>query len=209
MKKSLLILLCVIILLSSTGCREEKYADVPNPIATIAMRGGGVMRLELYVRSAPNTVANFVKLAQDGFFNGQEFYRIVPGGFIQAGDPAGDGTGGPGWTIAGEFTANGYENPLSHTRGAISMARVPGDDNYDTAGSQFFILHGSYPEYDGKYAVFGYIMDDESYKTLDFIAGSSVDGYFRPINAHIIDTITIDTKGYAYEPVIKEDERNE
>ncbi len=191
--------------LGLSGCgKKDVYADVPNPIATIEMDDGSIMRVELYVRQAPNTVANFVSLANSGFYDGMGFYRVVPGCLIQAGDPKGDGTGGPGYSIRGEFSQNGVKNTISHVRGVISMARQSGND---TAGSQFFILQGSYPEYDGSYAAFGKLMDDESLQTLDAIANVHVDAHYSPVKESVISTIRVDTMGYEYEPVtIKEDE---
>lgn len=204
MKRILALLLIAALCLGLSGCgKKSEYADVPNPIATITMEDGSVMRVELYVQEAPNTVANFVSLANSGFYDGMSFYRVVPGCLIQAGDPAGDGTGGPGYSIKGEFSQNGVKNTISHVRGVISMARQSG---YDTAGSQFFILQGSYPEYDGYYAAFGKLMDDESLQTLDAIANVSVDVHYSPVKKSVISTIRVDTMGYEYEPVtIKED----
>jgi peptidyl-prolyl cis-trans isomerase B (cyclophilin B) len=203
MKRINLFLTTLCLCLALSGCGRDEYADVPNPIATITMENGSVMRVELYVREAPNTVANFVKLANSGFYDGMGFYRVAPGGFIQAGDPAGDGTGGPGYAIKGEFSKNGVKNTVSHVRGVISMARQSG---YNSAGSQFFILQGSYPEYDGFYAAFGKIMDDEGLRTLDSIGNVHVDAHQAPVDQSRISTIRVDTMGYEYAPVIiKED----
>lgn len=203
MKRVLTLLVIAALCISLSGCRKKsEYADVPNPIATIAMQDGSVMRLELYVQQAPNTVANFVSLANSGFYDGMSFYRVVPGCLIQAGDPAGDGTGRPGYAIKGEFSQNGVKNSISHVRGVISMARQSG---YDTAGSQFFILQGSYPEYDGYYAAFGKLMDDESLLALDAIANVHVDAHYVPVKQLIIASISIDTMGYEYEPVTIKD----
>lgn len=195
-----LLLLCAQLI----GCaRKNPYEGVPNPIATIEMENGDAMRIELFVSEAPNTVANFVSLANAGFYDGMWFHRIAPGGFIQSGDPAGDGTGGPGYAIEGEFSQNGVPNGLSHTRGILSMARQSG---YDTAGSQFFILQGSYPEYDGVYAAFGRLMDDESLQTLDAIANVAVDAHQVPVKRAYIATIRVETMGYKYSPsIIQED----
>jgi peptidyl-prolyl cis-trans isomerase B (cyclophilin B) len=201
--KKIAVILLVALCLALTGCGEDKYAGVPNPVATITMEDGSAMVIELFLRDAPNTVANFVSLANSGFYDGMPFYRVVPGCLIQTGDPAGDGTGGPGHSIRGEFSENGVINSVSHTRGTISMAR---QSDYDSAGSQFFILQGSYPEYDGEYAAFGRIADDASLATLDAIANVSVDVHFAPVKSSVIQTIRVDTKGYEYEPrTIKED----
>ena len=203
MKKRLSLLLLVFLCLGLSGCgQKSEYADVPNPIATITMEDGSVMRIELYVRQAPNTVANFVSLANSGFYDGMGFYRVVPGCLIQTGDPVGDGTGGPGYSIKGEFSKNDKKNTVSHVRGVISMARQSG---YNTAGSQFFILQGSYPEYDGYYAAFGKLMDDESLATLDAIASTHVDIHYTPVKQSVISTIRVDTMGYEYEPVTIKD----
>ena len=119
---------------------------------TITMENGGVMKGELYEDIAPETVANFEKLAKSGFYDGLTFHRIIPGFMIQGGDPNGTGTGGPGWTIRGEFSANGFRNDLKHTEGVLSMARTM-DPN--SAGSQFFIMVADAPHLDGPYAAFG------------------------------------------------------
>ena len=117
---------------------EPDYSKVPYPTVTITMENGDEIHLELYPDIAPNTVANFVQLAQDGFYDGTIFHRVIAGFMIQGGDPTGTGMGGPGFTIKGEFSANGFANNLSHTRGVISMARA---QDYNSAGSQFFIMH--------------------------------------------------------------------
>ena len=166
---------------------EEKH---PDPVATITMSDGSQMRFELYPDQAPNTVANFIKLANAGFYNGLQFYRVVAGVFIQGGDPNNDGTGGPNYAIKGEFIENGINNSVSHMRGAISMARQSG---YDTAGSQFFIMQGSYPEYDGWYAAFGMIQDDESLAVLDAIASQPTDSNYLPLTRQVMDTVRVDT----------------
>lgn len=184
------LLLALCIALTACGQREDPYADVPNPIATITMEDGSTMRFELLLSAAPNTVANFAALANDGFYDGLEFFRVVPGVLIQSGDPNNDGTGNAGYTIAGEFSANGYDNSLSHARGTISMARQKA---YNSASSQFFILVGNYPEYDGQYAAFGTAMDAETLQTLDAIAAQPVDGNYLPYKRQIIQTIRVNT----------------
>ena len=126
-----------------------------NPVVTIEMANGKTMTAELYPEIAPNTVRNFVELAQKGFYNGTIFHRIIPGFMIQGGDPQGTGIGGPGYCIKGEFTANGFQNDLVHTRGVLSMARTMAPD---TAGSQFFIMVEDAPHLDGQYAAFGKII---------------------------------------------------
>lgn len=193
----LAIALVVVLVTRQRAPEPEPEAPVPNPVATITMRDGKRIRLELYPEYAPNTVANFVKLANDGFYDGQEFFRIVSGVFIQGGDPNNNGTGDPGYAIKGEFEANGFKNDLSHVRGTISMARPSG---YDTAGSQFFIMQGSYPEYDGRYAAFGRIMDEQSLAALDSIAAEPVDSNYLPLNRQVIMTIRVETFDAEYEP---------
>ena len=127
-----------------------------NPIVTFEMENGGKMVAELYPEVAPNTVNNFISLVQSGFYNGLTFHRIIAGFMMQGGDPNGNGTGGSENTIKGEFSANGVENPLSHIRGAISMARA---QDMDSASSQFFICHADSTFLDGQYACFGYVTD--------------------------------------------------
>ena len=127
-----------------------------NPIVTIEMEQGGVIRAELYPDVAPNTVRNFISLIQKGFYNGTIFHRVIPGFMIQGGDPEGTGMGGPGYEIRGEFTANGFQNDLNHTRGVLSMARTMAPDS---AGSQFFIMTEDSPHLDGQYASFGMVTE--------------------------------------------------
>ena len=193
MKRWRLMWLTIALALALAGCAKapDPYEDITNPVATITMSDGSMMRFELFPQLAPNTVSNFVKLANDGFYDGQQFFRIVAGVFIQGGDPQNDGTGDPGYAIKGEFSQNGFKgNTLTHRRGVISMAR-PSD--YDGAGSQFFIMQGSYPEYDGYYAAFGVVMDAESLATLDAIASQPVDGSYRPLAHQTIATIRVET----------------
>lgn len=182
-----------IILLLNLGGPKEPEEVVPNPVATITMSDGSKMRFTLYPDQAPNTVANFIKLANRGFYDGQQFFRIVAGVFIQGGDPQNNGTGDPGYAIKGEFAENGFtQNTVSHMRGAISMARPSG---YDTAGSQFFIMQGSYPEYDGRYAAFGSIdaSDTASLETLDAIGSQATDSTYLPLTRQVIATIRVET----------------
>ena len=203
MKRELLIAALLIIALLLTGCGGAKnpYEDIENnPIATITLRNGGKMVFELYPQIAPNTVANFVKLANSGYYDPRttssgktvrmEIFRVASNVLIQSGDPNNDGTGGPDYYIKGEFEANGFKNSLSHMRGTISMARKK---NYDTAGSQFFIMQGSYPEYDGWYAAFGMIQDEESLAVLDSIASQPTDSNYLPLTRQVIQTIRVET----------------
>ena len=174
--------------------RETQVAeDVPNPIVTITMADGGVIKLELYPRIAPNSVANFVTLAQSGFYDGLIFHRVIPGFMIQGGDPTGTGTGGPGYAIKGEFQDNGFQNTLSHERGVLSMARA---NDPDSAGSQFFIMHQKSTQLDGKYAAFG--MVQSGMDVVDRIATTPTDASDRPLVEFKMQSVTVDTFGYQY-----------
>ena len=157
-----------------------------NPIVTIQMKDGGVMKAELYPDIAPESVKNFVDLASKGFYNGLIFHRVIPGFMIQGGDPEGTGMGGPGYKIKGEFTANGFRNDLKHTRGVLSMARAM-DPN--SAGSQFFIMHEDSPHLDGQYAAFGKLI--EGIEVVDKIASVRTDYQDRPLEPQQIDFMTV------------------
>ena len=157
-----------------------------NPIVTIQMKDGGVMKAELYPEIAPETVKNFVDLASKGFYNGLIFHRVIPGFMIQGGDPEGTGMGGPGYSIKGEFTANGFRNDLKHTRGVLSMARAM---NPNSAGSQFFIMHEDAPHLDGQYAAFGKLI--EGIEVVDKIASVRTDYQDRPLEPQQIDFMTV------------------
>ena len=137
-----------------------------NPIVTIEMENGGMIPAELYPDVAPKTVTNFVDLVEKGFYDGLTFHRVIKGFMIQGGCPQGNGTGGPGYTIFGEFSQNGFENSLKHTRGVLSMARSA---HPDSAGSQFFIMTEDAPHLDGAYAAFGKVLDEESMAVVDAI----------------------------------------
>ena len=168
-----------------------------NPIVTITMENGGVIKAELYPEKAPNTVANFVNLVESGFYNGLIFHRVIPGFMIQGGDPNGTGMGGPGYSIKGEFARNGCrENNLKHTRGVLSMARsmMP-----NSAGSQFFIMHANAPHLDGDYAAFGKVT--EGMETVDAIASTRTGFQDRPVEEQKIKTATVETFGEKYEVV--------
>lgn len=185
--------LLLILKLTEPKAPEE---PVPNPVATITMSDGAQMRFELYPDKAPNTVANFISLANGGKYNNRQFFRIVAGVLIQGGDPEDNGTGGPGYTIKGEFSENGFKgNDISHLRGTISMAR---QSNYDTAGSQFFIMQGSYSEYDGKYAAFGRAADEQTLSVLDAIAAQPTDSNYLPLTRQVIRSVSVDTFGVDY-----------
>jgi len=157
-----------------------------NPIVTIKMKDGGIMKAELYPDIAPVTVQNFIDLASKGFYNGLIFHRVIPGFMIQGGDPDGVGTGGPGYCIKGEFSANGFRNDLKHTRGVLSMARAM---DPDSAGSQFFIMHEDYPSLDGQYAAFGKLI--EGIEVVDKIASVRTDYNDRPLEPQQIDFMTV------------------
>ena len=152
----------------------------------IEMENGGVMCGELYPEIAPITVENFVKLAKEGFYDGLTFHRVIPGFMIQGGCPQGNGTGGPGYTIKGEFSGNGVKNDLKHTRGVLSMARtmIP-----DSAGSQFFIMVDDAPHLDGQYAAFGKVT--EGMETADAIVKVRRDYSDKPLTPQVIKTLTI------------------
>ena len=165
-----------------------------NPIVTITMEDGRVMTGELYPEKAPNTVNNFIHLANKGFYDGLIFHRVIAGFMIQGGDPNGDGTGGPGYAIKGEFTSNGVENPLSHTRGVLSMARsmMP-----DSAGSQFFIMVDDAPHLDGQYAAFGKVT--EGMETADAIVSVPRDRRNdKPLEEQKMKTVRVETFGVEY-----------
>jgi len=157
-----------------------------NPVVTITMDDGKDIVVELYPDIAPITVENFVKLVKDGFYDGLTFHRIIPGFMIQGGDPDGNGTGGPGWTIKGEFSSNGVKNDLHHARGVISMARAM---DPDSAGSQFFIMHADAAYLDGEYAAFGKVIDgmDE----VDRIAATPTGWQDAPVISVTMTKVTV------------------
>ena len=164
-----------------------------NPIVTIEMEDGGVMKAELYPETAPNTVNNFISLVQSGFYDGLIFHRVIPGFMIQGGDPDGAGTGGPGYSIKGEFSQNGVKNELLHTRGVLSMARAM-DPN--SAGSQFFVMVDDAPHLDGGYAAFGKVI--EGLETADAIVSAKRDWNDRPKKDQRMKKVTVDTQGVDY-----------
>lgn len=164
-----------------------------NPIVTIKMSDGGIMKLELYPDVAPITVNNFISLINKGFYNNLTFHRVIKGFMIQGGDPRGNGTGGPDYCIKGEFNDNGVPNNLSHERGVLSMARSALNDS---AGSQFFIMHDNQPYLDGKYAAFGRLIEGED--VLDKIAEVSTNPMDRPREPQVMEEVTVDTFGVDY-----------
>ncbi|MCI8893429.1 MAG: peptidylprolyl isomerase [Lachnospiraceae bacterium] len=164
-----------------------------NPIVTIEMKNGDIMKAELYPEIAPNTVRNFIHLIQSHFYDGLIFHRVIRGFMIQGGCPEGSGMGGPGYSIPGEFSQNGFANGLAHTEGVLSMARSMAPDS---AGSQFFIMHKNAPHLDGAYAAFGKIT--EGMEVVNRIAETATDYSDRPMEPQIIGTVTVDTQGVDY-----------
>lgn len=157
-----------------------------NPVITIEMENGDVMKAELYPEVAPNTVNNFLSLVNKGFYDGLIFHRVIRGFMIQGGCPQGTGMGGPGWHIKGEFAANGVPNPIKHTRGVISMARAM-DPN--SAGSQFFIMHADAPHLDGDYAAFGHVVSGMD--AVDEIADTPTDWNDKPRTPVVMATVRV------------------
>ena len=164
-----------------------------NPIVTITMENGDVMKAELYPEVAPNTVNNFISLVKKGFYDGLIFHRVIYGFMIQGGCPQGTGTGGPGYSIKGEFSKNGFKNDLKHTEGVLSMARAM---HPDSAGSQFFIMHKNSPHLDGSYAAFGKVT--EGMDVVNKIAETDTDFRDRPLDEQKIKTMTVETFGEDY-----------
>ena len=171
----------------------EQNPVVTNPIITIEMSNGDLIKAELYPEIAPNTVRNFISLVNKGFYNGLIFHRVINDFMIQGGCPEGTGTGGPGYSIVGEFAQNGFENDLKHTPGVLSMARtqIP-----DSAGSQFFIMHKTSPYLDGAYAAFGKVI--EGMDILDNIATTKTYYSDRPLEDQVMKSVTVDTFGIVY-----------
>ena len=165
-----------------------------SPVVTFTMQGGKTFKAELYPDKAPNTVNNFISLVRNHFYDGLTFHRVIEGFMIQGGDPAGNGTGGPGYTIKGEFRSNGYPvNDIKHLRGVLSMARsmMP-----ESAGSQFFIMHRNAAHLDGQYAAFGKVT--EGMEVVDSIAVVDTDMRDRPLQPQVIETVTVETFGEEY-----------
>ena len=208
MKKPIVLLLAALMLLSlacakgskapaaasnTTETKEETNVDKTHPIATITMKDGGVIELELYPETAPESVKNFISLANAGFYDGLIFHRVITGFMIQGGDPDGRGTGGPGYSIKGEFAANGVKNDISHVRGVLSMARA---QPYDSAGSQFFIMHEDGTYLDGQYAAFGRVISGMD--VVDAIAKTTTDARDKPYKDQIMETVRVETWGVEY-----------
>ncbi|USF25755.1 Peptidyl-prolyl cis-trans isomerase B [Firmicutes bacterium ASF500] len=164
-----------------------------NPIVTIEMENGSIIKAELYPEVAPNSVNNFISLIQKGFYDGLIFHRCIPGFMIQGGCPDGTGMGGPGYSIKGEFSKNGFQNDLIHDRGVLSMARA---NNPNSAGSQFFIMVDKAPHLDGSYAAFGKVI--EGMEIADAIVSGKTDWNDRPREKQVMKKVTVDTFGVEY-----------
>lgn len=164
-----------------------------NPIVTFTMENGDTFKAELYPEIAPNTVNNFLSLVNKGFYNGLTFHRVIYGFMIQGGCPKGTGTGGPGYSIKGEFSSNGFKNDLKHTAGVLSMARsmMP-----NSAGSQFFVMHRDAPHLDGEYAAFGKVT--EGMEVVNSIAECDTDFSDKPLDPQVIKSVTAETFGVEY-----------
>lgn len=192
MKKTLLITL-IIILIGGYFIMTEVNAGENNPIVTITMENGGEIEVELYPEVAPNTVNNFIDLVEQGYYDGLIFHRVIENFMIQGGDPDGTGRGGPGYSIKGEFAQNDFENDLEHTRGVISMAR---SQAYDSAGSQFFIMHKDFQRLDGAYAAFGEVIS--GMEVVDRIATVDTDQNDRPEDPQVMEKVEVETFGVDY-----------
>ncbi len=180
----------------SMNCKKKERKrrnEMSNPIVTINMEDGGIIKAELYPDIAPNSVNNFISLIKSGFYDGLIFHRVIRGFMIQGGCPEGTGMGGPGYSIKGEFASNGFANNLKHTKGVLSMARAM---NPNSAGSQFFIMHEDAPHLDGEYAAFGKVIDGMD--VVDKIACEDTDYSDRPLCEQKIKTVTVDTLGVEY-----------
>ena len=195
-------ILLALTLVPATGCglirRKETGQDgenQQNPVVTMKIKDRGTVKIELYPEIAPNTVNNFISLVEDGFYDGLTFHRVIADFMIQGGDPNGDGTGGPGYSIKGEFTNNGFENNLLHEVGVISMARSP--YSMDSAGSQFFIMVEDQPSLDGDYAAFAKVV--EGMDVVEDISETATDEKTdKPLEDVIMKKVTVDTFGYDY-----------
>lgn len=164
-----------------------------NPVVTITMENGDIIKVELYPQIAPNTVNNFISLINEGYYDGLIFHRVISGFMIQGGCPDGTGMGGPGYSIRGEFAYNGFANDLKHTEGVLSMARAM---DPDSAGSQFFIMHKNSPHLDGQYAAFGKVI--EGMENVNKIAECMTDFGDRPLEVQKMKNVTVDTFGVTY-----------
>jgi|SRR5690625_253417 len=174
--------------------QEGQLNKDKNPVVTITMENDEKIVIELYPDIAPNTVNNFISLIEDGFYDGLIFHRVIPDFMIQGGDPDGNGIGGPGYAIKGEFNSNGFDNDLKHARGVISMAR---SQSPDSAGSQFFIMVSDSPHLDGDYAGFGEVV--EGMDTVDDIVSVERNDQDKPLEDQVMKKVEVDTKGFEYD----------
>ena len=202
-----LLIIGAILVLTACGAKEEAVAFDPltvdyakEPMATIELETGEIIKVSLFPEVAPNTVNNFIELSQSGFYDGLTFHRVIPDFMIQGGDPEGTGMGNPGYRIKGEFNDNDFSNPLKHTKGVISMAR---SRDKDSAGSQFFIVQKDYASLDGQYASFGYVI--EGIDVVDRVASVERDKNDMPLVPVVIKSIQIDLNGYQPSEVVKLD----
>lgn len=207
MKKTILLFVTAMAMLMIVACGDDKTTDskeqtdntnyandvTENPIVTITMENDKKIVIELEPKTAPNTVANFISLVEDGFYDGLIFHRVIPGFMVQGGDPDGTGMGGPDYSINGEFSSNDFENTLTHERGVLSMARTQ-DPN--SAGSQFFIMTESATHLDGDYAAFGQVI--EGMDVIDEIVAVERDGSDKPLQDQKMKKVEVDTKGFDY-----------
>ncbi|MCH7323519.1 peptidylprolyl isomerase [Solibacillus sp. MA9] len=207
MKKYMLLMLTAIAMLIIAACGDNNKTDSgeqtttsdyandvkENPIVTITMENDKQIVIELEPKTAPNTVANFISLVEDGFYDGLIFHRVIPGFMVQGGDPDGTGMGGPDYSIKGEFSSNGFENTLAHERGVLSMARTQ-DPN--SAGSQFFIMTEAATHLDGEYAAFGKVI--EGMEVVDEIVAAERDSNDKPLQDQKMKKVEVDTKGFDY-----------
>lgn len=206
-KKILLVATACTVVMAAVGCtkkdnNEKNDESTGNsiveegqlPVAKIVVKDYGTIEAELYPSKAPNTVNNFISLANSGFYDGLTFHRVIDGFMIQGGDPKGNGTGGPGYSIEGEFSNNGYsKNDLKHTVGVLSMAR---SRDFNSAGSQFFIMDGDYESLDGDYAAFGKVIS--GLNVVEEISKVETNSSDKPMDDVVIESITVDTKGVNY-----------
>jgi peptidyl-prolyl cis-trans isomerase B (cyclophilin B) len=202
-------MMIMVVVIGLIGCQNgegEQGAQVEKaeitgerPVVTMTMDTGGIVKIELYPDIAPNTVNNFIELAKDGFYDGLIFHRVIPDFMIQGGDPDGNGTGGPGYGIKGEFSSNGFDNELSHADGVVSMAR---SQDPNSAGSQFFIVTGQADYLDGDYAAFGKVVDGMD--VVKDIEAAETGAQDKPVEDQMIKSMTVELNGYEAQPTVKE-----
>jgi len=178
---------------STQPTNREEESTMPNPVFTIILENGQIVEGELYPNNAPQSVGNFISLANAGFYDGLIFHRVIPGFMVQGGCPNGNGMGGPGYSIKGEFSQNGISNPLRHTRGVLSMARSM---KMDSAGSQFFIMVADAPHLDGGYAAFGLVTS--GMEAIDQVVNAKRDRADKPVENQVIKSIRVETNGVEY-----------